>query len=76
MKCDTIPDLERFLAIQEQALGPTAPEVGATLIKLAELYLNKGNLDKAEALYKKAFDIGNSAHGIHRQGVEDTGRAA
>ncbi|HEY9772831.1 MAG TPA: tetratricopeptide repeat protein [Planktothrix sp.] len=72
MKCDTIPDLERFLAIQEQALGPAAPEVAATLTKLAELYLNKGNLDKAEALYKKAYDITNNARGIHRQGIEDT----
>lgn len=70
MKCNTISELERFLVIQEQALGLTAPEVAITLSKLAELYLGDGNLDRAETLFNKAYDIQNKFVGFHRQGIE------
>ncbi|HEY9788148.1 MAG TPA: tetratricopeptide repeat protein, partial [Candidatus Obscuribacterales bacterium] len=56
MKVETIADLEKFLAVQEQALGAESPEVAATLIKLANLHLGT-NLDKAEALYRRAHFI-------------------
>ncbi|HEY9716499.1 MAG TPA: tetratricopeptide repeat protein [Trichormus sp.] len=70
MKCDTIPDLEKFLAIQEQALGPTTSEVAATVARLAELYFERGNLERAEALFQRSFDIRAGLRGFHREGIE------
>jgi len=72
MKCDTIPDLERFLAIQEQALGPACPEVARTLSKLAELYFETGDSAKAESLYHRSFEILSGLHAWNRQGIEET----
>lgn len=72
MKCNTIPELERFLLIQEQALGSASPEVATTISKLAELYFGEGDLDKAEDLYQKAFAIRSNLHGLNRQGIEQT----
>lgn len=57
MKCETIPELQEFLNIQEQALGKTSPEVATTVSKLADLYLANGMLDDAEALYRRALAI-------------------
>lgn len=70
MKCDTIPDLEKFLAIQEQALGPDTAEVAVTVARLAELYFERGNLDRAEALFQRSFDIRAGLRGFHREGIE------
>lgn len=70
MKCETIPDLEKFLAIQEQALGPASPEVATTLTKLAELYFAQDDVAKAEQLYQRAFEIRSVLHGYNRQGIE------
>src|ERR1700731_2206802 len=70
MKCNTIPDLEKFLAIQEQALGMTTPEVATTLTQLAELYFANGDLEKAESLYQRSYEIRVGLHGFQRQGLE------
>lgn len=74
MKCDTIPELEEFLSIQEQALGQNSPEVAATVSRLADLYYSKGLLEDAEALYRRALTIREQALGPHRSEVEDTKR--
>lgn len=57
MKCETIPELQEFLNIQEQALGKQSPEVATTVSKLADMYLANGMLDDAEALYRRALAI-------------------
>jgi tetratricopeptide (TPR) repeat protein len=72
MKCDTIPDLERFLSIQEQALGANSPEVASTVSKLATLYLDKGFFNDAETLYRRALAIQEKALGPYRLEVEET----
>ncbi len=72
MKCETIPELERFLTIQEQALGQNSPEVAATVSKLADLYFHKGMLEDAEALYRRALEIMERTLGPYRPEVVDT----
>jgi len=72
MKCETIPELERFLTIQEQALGQNSPEVAATVSKLADLYFHKGMLEDAEALYRRALEIMERTLGPYRHEVADT----
>lgn len=72
MKCETIPELEKFLTIQEQALGQNCPEVAATVSKLADLYFNKGMLEDAEALYRRALQIMEKTLGPYRPEVADT----
>ncbi|MFA7338256.1 MAG: tetratricopeptide repeat protein [Candidatus Obscuribacterales bacterium] len=72
MKCETIPELEKFLTIQEQALGQDSPEVAATVSKLADLYFNKGMLENAEALYRRALEIMERTLGPYRAEVADT----
>lgn len=71
MKCETIPELEKFLTIQEQALGQNSPEVAATVSKLADLYFNKGMLENAEALYRRALGIMEKTLGPYRNEVDD-----
>jgi tetratricopeptide (TPR) repeat protein len=66
MKLDTIADLEKFLLIQEQAMGPTSPEVATTASKLAELYFKAGRLEQAEPLYRRAMQIRQNLTGLHR----------
>ncbi len=72
MKCDTIPELERFLTIQEQALGNGSAEVASTVSRLADLYLDRGRLDDAEALYRRAISIREGLSGPHRSEVEES----
>ncbi|HEY9712532.1 MAG TPA: tetratricopeptide repeat protein, partial [Chroococcales cyanobacterium] len=72
MKCDTIPAMEKFLQIQEQALGATAPEVAATVSKLGDLYFNMSRFDKAEALYRRALEIRQCIVGVHSDEVEES----
>lgn len=69
MKCDTIADLERFLLIQEQAMGPTSAEVATTASKLADLYVKAGKLESAEPLYKRALQIRQNLNGFHRDEI-------
>src|SRR5215470_3822584 len=74
MKCDTIPDLENFLRIQQQALGESR-EVAETICKLAAFYFKANDLCQAEALYRQALHIlaklsvskGAEAQDIERQ---------
>jgi len=75
MKCETIPELKRFLTIQEQALGSASPEVASTVSKLADLYLDRGMLDDAEALYRRALSIRERLSGVHRSEMEESKRS-
>lgn len=72
MKCETIPELKRFLTIQEQALGTASPEVATTVSKLADLYLDRGMLDDAEQLYRRALSIRERLNGPHRSEIENS----
>ncbi|HEY9679743.1 MAG TPA: tetratricopeptide repeat-containing protein [Drouetiella sp.] len=72
MKCDTIPDLERFLTIQEQALGATSSEVALTAGKLANLYLSDNRLDDAERLLRRALTIQENLVGFHHDDIAKT----
>jgi tetratricopeptide (TPR) repeat protein len=66
MKCDTIADLERFLKIQEQAMGPSSAEVATTASKLAALYYQAGQFDSSEQFYRRALQIRQNLTGFHR----------
>lgn len=72
MKCETIPELEKFLSIQEQALGTQSPEVAATVSKLADLYFKQGQYDNAEVLYRRALDIREKSIGVYRSDIEES----
>lgn len=72
MKAETIPELLKFLSIQEQALGNQSPEVAYTVSKLADLYMDKGMLDDAEKLYQRALEIRERAIGPHNREAEET----
>lgn len=72
MKCDTIPDLEKFLKIQEQALGESSAEVATTASKLADLYALAERFDEAERLLKRALTIRQNLVGFHQDDVEKT----
>ncbi|MCA0313905.1 MAG: tetratricopeptide repeat protein [Candidatus Melainabacteria bacterium] len=72
MKLETITELERFLNIQEQALGSDSPEVANTLTRLADLYFSKGLLEEAEALYRRALNIKEQSSGLHKIDIERT----
>ncbi len=72
MKCDTIPDLEKFLKIQEQALGESSAEVATTASKLADLYALAERFDEAERLLKRALTIQQNLIGFHHDDVEKT----
>jgi tetratricopeptide (TPR) repeat protein len=67
MKLDTIADLEKFLLIQEQAMGAASSEVATTASKLAELYFKAGNIERAEPLYRRAMEIRQKLTGLHRE---------
>lgn len=72
MKAKTIPELLKFLSIQEQALGKQSPEVAYTVSKLADLYMDKGMLDDAEKLYQRALEIRERAIGPHNREAEES----
>ncbi len=72
MKCDTIPDLEKFLQIQEQALGAEAAEVATTASKLADLYLKAGQQEMAKELYIRALAIRRNLVGVHKDEIQDS----
>src|SRR5271166_1295896 len=72
MKCDTIPDLEKFLKIQEQALGQEAAEVATTASKLADLYMKAGKQEQAEKLYRRALEIRRNLKGVHKDEIQDS----
>jgi tetratricopeptide (TPR) repeat protein len=70
MKCDTIPDLEKFLEIQAQALGAESAEVATTASKLGDLYFQAGQFDKAEQLYERALKIRRNLTGVHKDEIQ------
>lgn len=74
MKVNSIEDVERFLTIQEQALGPNNPEVAITLQRLAGLYLESGDLLKAESIYERALNILEVAAAPHRASAAAVGQ--
>ncbi len=74
MKVNSIEDVERFLSIQEQALGSNNPEVAITLQRLAALYLDNGDLLKAESIYERALSILEVAASPHRAGAAAVGQ--
>ena len=52
-----LPLAQRALALREQALGPTHPEVAETLSILGLLYLAQGQYAQAEPLLHRALAI-------------------
>jgi len=48
---------KRAMAIREQILGPSHPEMARTLNNLARLYRAQGRSDEADRLEKRARDI-------------------
>jgi len=48
---------QRALAIQENALGPSHPDVAGTLASLANVYYPQGRYNKGVALYQRALAI-------------------
>ncbi len=75
MKCDTIQELERFLQIQEQALGKASPEIAITISKLATLYTAATNYDKALRLHQRALEIRMRQACPTQSEVEDSRRS-
>ncbi|GJL61086.1 MAG: hypothetical protein NPIRA03_39430 [Nitrospirales bacterium] len=55
------PLFQRALAIQEQDLGPTHPDVATSLNNLGELYRSQGQYADAEPLYQRALAIREEA---------------
>jgi tetratricopeptide (TPR) repeat protein len=75
MKCDTIQELERYLQLQEMALGKVSPEVAVTLSKLANLYAHGGNYEKSELLHNRALEIRMGVDAPNQSEVEDSRRS-
>ena len=57
------PLYKRSLAIQEKALGPDHPDVGALLNNLSDLYQDQGRYADAEPLLKRSLAIKEKALG-------------
>ncbi|MEO8327092.1 MAG: FxSxx-COOH system tetratricopeptide repeat protein [Nitrospirota bacterium] len=57
------PLFQRALAIREEALGPTHPDVAGSLNNLASLYKNQGKYPEAEPLFQRALAICEEALG-------------
>jgi tetratricopeptide (TPR) repeat protein len=51
------PLYQRALAIREQVLGPTHPDVGQSLNNLAALYNSQGKYAEARPFYQRALNI-------------------
>jgi tetratricopeptide (TPR) repeat protein len=51
------PLLQRALAIREQALGPSHPDVAESLNNLAMIHYYRGMYEQAEPLYQHALSI-------------------
>lgn len=75
MKCDTIQELERYLQLQEQAMGKGSPELAITLSKLANLYTAIGNYPQAEMLHNRALEIRLSATEPNQSEIDDSKRS-
>ncbi len=60
---DAEPLYQRALAIREQTLGPTHPEVATSLNNLALLYYAQGQYDKTAPLLQRALTIREEALG-------------
>jgi len=60
---DALPRAQEALALREAALGPTHPEVAASLTTLAEVYRGQGKLADAERLHRQALAIREARYG-------------
>jgi eukaryotic-like serine/threonine-protein kinase len=58
-----IPQLDRALAMRQQALGLDKPETLRSMNTLAEAYMASGRIDKARPLYEEALSRGKAAMG-------------
>jgi CHAT domain-containing protein/tetratricopeptide (TPR) repeat protein len=67
-----LPLAERVLEIRERALGPSHPEVAASLNNLALLHSSRGDYAKSETLYQRALAIREEALGPEHLEVADT----
>ena len=63
---------KRSLAIREEALGPSHPDVAETLFNLAIEYDRQGKSSKAEGFYKRALAIREEALGVNHPEVFQT----
>jgi tetratricopeptide (TPR) repeat protein len=66
MQQKSIPDLERFLKLQEATLGESS-EVAVTASTLAELYTEAGIYDSAESMYQRVLKIRDSLPDIYKR---------
>ena len=57
---DALPRAQEALSLREAALGPSHPDVAASLTTLAEVYRAQGKLDDAERLHRRALGIRES----------------
>ena len=62
---------QRALAIYEQALGPTHPDVAQSLGNLRELYRDQGKYAEAEPLYQRALSIFEEVLGSEHSHLEN-----
>ena len=60
---------KRALAIREQALGESHPDVAHALNNLALVYWTQGKYSEAEGLYKRALAIREKALGASHPDV-------
>lgn len=69
---ESLPILERALAIREEQLGPDHPLVADVLVNIAHVHLRQRNFDQAEAINLRRRDIYAAASGTQN---ESYGRA-
>ena len=69
---ESLPLLERALAIREAELGQKHPEVAESLHNLATLAVDRGDYDAARPLFERALAIRETALGPSDRRVADT----
>jgi len=60
---DALPFAEQAVAIRERTLGPEAPEVAASLVRLGQTSANRGDYRDAVPLFERALAIQEDAFG-------------
>jgi cytochrome c-type biogenesis protein CcmH/NrfG len=73
------PALEEALRLSEQTQGPNHPDIAETLCLLARVEAHDGNVDRAEAFYRRALRItadpeGQGARASAEEGLREIGR--